>query len=484
MGESAFLKLLPVGTPPKYINLVSNDERAVVGASFSDIRREFADVRLISSDKETYLCSKLFLASMSRMFYDLMQDVVPQLDDGSMLVIHTNLTSEELKIVTEFVMFGYIPLKDISSTSANIHTECVPPDKSILDLLKCFGIDAALFNFHYTTPKFEEETLVHPTKSEEFFWLQQQKQDVIRCKEENKNTTTAGLSMEERINTNNELINGSEFLDPDLPYFVNELPLNKRKRKLLSEAQIKVEMDDYVYAEEDMEGIAETQDGDDDPNYEVTLPKRKRKKGGKAQRNSVHGNRKEFMELGSKRKKKRIGHFFTEFAREAERHQLSHASFAAYLGYRSCTGNGSDPITASSFKKLHEGGSSSDNQVELSDLKASQNGKSDTPRPAFLDLTDEQKSSCVGTFWDTFLKEAEGQGISTSSLAAYCGARSTYRTDRASATIFRQLHDSEDVKDKWSSKLWSSLRNEETNSPASTVLLPIIPGVNILARLR
>ena len=111
MDESAFLKLLPLGTPPKYINLVSNYEGAAAGASLNDIRQDFADVRLISSDKETYLCSKLFLASMSRMFYDLMQDVLPQLDDGTMLVVHTNLTSKGQNMRYFNSILGDISLK-------------------------------------------------------------------------------------------------------------------------------------------------------------------------------------------------------------------------------------------------------------------------------------------------------------------------------------------------------------------------------------
>merc|ERR1712020_29569 len=103
MAEPAFLSLLPLGSPPKYLNLAPDDE-----ASYTDVRKDFADVRLISSENETFLCSKLFLASASRFFYELIQDVM-QLDDSGMIVIHTNLSSNELKIVTEFIMFGYLP---------------------------------------------------------------------------------------------------------------------------------------------------------------------------------------------------------------------------------------------------------------------------------------------------------------------------------------------------------------------------------------
>ena len=450
MAEPAFLSLLPLGTPPKYLNLMSSNE-----ASFTEIRRDFADVRLISSNNDTYLCSKLFLASMSRLFYDLIQDVLPQLDDSAMLVVHTNLSSEELKIVTQFVMFGYLP-STYKDNHPN-HMDCVPPDKKVLELLKCFGIDATSFNFHYITPNSEEERLVHPTESEDFFWLQKDFIRDVRCKEEVRNNTV--LAVEDSIN-NSDFLNGSEFLVPDMSYFGQDVAF-QRKRKLYSDAQVKVEVEDYEYGEEDMEGIAE----DEDPNYEVSVPKRKRKFGRKAQK-SVHGNRKEFMELGAKRKKKRVGHFYNQFVVEAEKHQLSHASFAAYLGYRACIND--DPITASSFKKLHEGisedeqGSSSSEQIN-DDLKSNENGKSEVRSP-FIDLTYEQKATCVGMFYDTFLKEAQSQGISASSLAAYCGARSTYRTDRASAAIFRKLHDGEDVKDKWSFKLWSLVGKEQDST--------------------
>ena len=141
MAEPAFLSLLPLGTPPKYLNLAPDDEK-----KFNDVRKDFADVRLISSEKETFLCSKLFLASISQLFYELIQEVL-SLEDSSMLVVHTNLSSEELKIVTEFIMYGYLPI----STTTNHQDgsiERAPPDQKALDLLKCFGIDATSFNFH------------------------------------------------------------------------------------------------------------------------------------------------------------------------------------------------------------------------------------------------------------------------------------------------------------------------------------------------
>ena len=145
MAEPAFLSLLPLGSPPKYLNLAPDDE-----ASYTDVRKDFADVRLISSENETFLCSKLFLASMSQLFYELIQDVL-SLDDSSMLVIHTNLSSEELKIVTEFIMFGYLPVSVKNSTTQQDGSiERTPPDQKALDLLKCFGVDASAFNFHFS----------------------------------------------------------------------------------------------------------------------------------------------------------------------------------------------------------------------------------------------------------------------------------------------------------------------------------------------
>ena len=152
--------------PMKYLRLTPDDE-----TSLNEVRQDFADVRLISSDKDTYLCSKLFLASISPMFYELIQEVL-LLDDSSMLVVHTNLASEELKIVTQFVMFGYLPSTIKDNSQDPQHIASVPPDKTALDLLKCFGIDATSFNFHYISPKAEEERLLHPTENEDFFWLQ------------------------------------------------------------------------------------------------------------------------------------------------------------------------------------------------------------------------------------------------------------------------------------------------------------------------
>ena len=48
--------------------------------------------------------------------------------------------------------------------------------------------------------------------------------------------------------------------------------------------------------------------------------------------------------------------------------------------------------------------------------------KSDITNP-FMQLTYAQKYICVGTFWETFNKEAENQGISSASFATFLGAR-------------------------------------------------------------
>jgi hypothetical protein len=454
MEDPAFLSLLPLGTPPTYLKLTPDDE-----ASFNEVRQDFADVRLISSDNNTYLCSKLFLASISPMFYKLIQEVL-LLDDSTMLVVHTNLTSEELKVVTQFVMFGYLPSSIKENPQGPHHIDSVPPDKNALDLLKCFGIDATSFNFHYISPKAEEERLLHPTENEEFFWIQKDLASDVQCKQEVRNINSV-LQVDDSIN-NSDFLNGSEFLVPDMSYYGQDVPFPTR-RKLYSDAKVKVELDDLDYREEDMESIPE----EDDPSYEVTEPKRKRKSGKRAHK-SVHGNKKEFMDAGPKRRKKRVGQFYTQFVAEAEKHRLKHSSFAAYLGYRACMTE--DPITASNFKELHEGVSEGEPESTSllqtkDDLLSTENGKTEIGSP-FMSLTYDQKASCVGTFYDIFIKESEGQGISASSLAAYCGARSTYRTDRTTAAVFRKLHDNEDVKDKWSHKFWSFVGPEkESQAP-------------------
>ena len=465
MAEPAILSLLPLGTTPKYLNLAPDDE-----ASYTDVRKDFADVRLISSENETFLCSKLFLVSMSQLLYELIQDVL-SLDDSSMLVVHTNLSSEELKIVTEFIMFGYLPLSVKNSTSHQDGSiERAPPDQKALDLLKCFGIDATSFNFHFITPKPQEERLVHPTSNDDFFWLQ--KEPFLEdLKYKNEARSGQVLQVDDSIN-NSDIINGNDFLVPDISYYGPENMFPTR-RKLYPDAQLKEEYDDFDYDEQDIEGVGE----EDDPTYEVNLPKRKRKLGRKAQK-SVHGNKKAHLESGEHRKrKKRVGHFYNQFVAEAERHGLSHSSFAAYLGYRACIID--DPSTASSYKRLHEGvnsetgsGISSNEQINDNTLLSAQNGKP-IPRSPFLDFTYEQKASSVGTFYDNFLKEAGDQGISASSLAAYCGARSTYRTDRATAAVFRKLHDGEEVKDKSSFKLWSFIGKEKNQSQMTPAYSPL-----------
>ena len=463
MAAPAFLSLLPLGSPPKYLNLIGDNETS----SFNEIRKDFADVRLISSENETFICSKLFLASASRFFYELIQDVM-QLDDSGMIVIHTNLSSNELKIVTEFIMFGYLP-SSIKVGQNEQHIQCVPPDKKALSLLRCFGIDAASYSFHYTTPKTDEERLVHITENEDFFWLQNNisiEEPSKKYKEEVKKKDVSRRVVDDSSFDNNDFLNGSEFLVPDMSFYGQDVAFQTRT-KLYPDAQVKTELDmeDFNYDEEDMEAIGE----DNDPTYHVSLPRRKRKRTQK----SVHKK----GDSEAKRKKKRVGEFYNQFVAEADKHSLSHASFAAYLGYRASLID-DDPVNASThFKRLHEGGN--DNEIGASSslpqekgdhlLLSTQNGKSQTNVAPFMNLTYEEKDSCVGTFYDTFIKEAESQGISATSLASYCGARSTYRTDRATAAVFRKLHDGEeeDTKDKWSFKLWSLVDKDKKDSSLS-----------------
>ena len=47
--------------------------------------------------------------SMSDMLREVLAEVLPQLDDQSIATIITNVTSAELRIVAQFIMFGRIP---------------------------------------------------------------------------------------------------------------------------------------------------------------------------------------------------------------------------------------------------------------------------------------------------------------------------------------------------------------------------------------
>ena len=103
------------------------------------LRKTFADIKLISSDGINFASNKLFLSSMSIMFLRLLQDISPNLEYGTPVVVITNLTSKELKTVLHFVTFGQIP-----STASN---QGVFPETSVYSLLRCFGIDASNFSF-------------------------------------------------------------------------------------------------------------------------------------------------------------------------------------------------------------------------------------------------------------------------------------------------------------------------------------------------
>ena len=46
---------------------------------------------------------------MSDMFREVLVDIIPQLDDDSNVSIITNISSPELRMVVQFIMFGRIP---------------------------------------------------------------------------------------------------------------------------------------------------------------------------------------------------------------------------------------------------------------------------------------------------------------------------------------------------------------------------------------
>ena len=50
-----------------------------------------------------------FISSMSDMLRETLVDILPQLDDESIVKIITNISSLELRLVVQFIMFGRIP---------------------------------------------------------------------------------------------------------------------------------------------------------------------------------------------------------------------------------------------------------------------------------------------------------------------------------------------------------------------------------------
>ena len=107
---------------PQYLNIFTDGQQDA----------SYADVKMISSDGVHFLLSRLFLASVSMMFRRIFSDILPLLDDGAEILIQTNIHSDELKLVVQFIMFGQIDCDEKCPHNCKV--------ESVLELLKDFGI--------------------------------------------------------------------------------------------------------------------------------------------------------------------------------------------------------------------------------------------------------------------------------------------------------------------------------------------------------
>ena len=71
-----------------------------------------ADVQMMSSDGVTFLMNKLYLVSASLMIKNIFDEIIPTLDDGAVVLIQTNIHSDELKYLVQFIMFGRVSVSD------------------------------------------------------------------------------------------------------------------------------------------------------------------------------------------------------------------------------------------------------------------------------------------------------------------------------------------------------------------------------------
>ena len=91
----------------------------------------FADVKMMSSDGVTFLLNRLFVASASPMFRGIFSDIIPVMDDDAVILVQTNIHSDELKAVVQIIMFGQIDCHDKCPNDCKV--------EDVIELLKHFG---------------------------------------------------------------------------------------------------------------------------------------------------------------------------------------------------------------------------------------------------------------------------------------------------------------------------------------------------------
>jgi hypothetical protein len=485
--NGVLLKHTSEGTQTQYLNLFNGEQYDAT----------MADVKMISSDGITFLMNKLYLASASKMLRNVFADVVPILDDGAVILIQTNVPSDELKSVVQFIMFGQIDCDEKCPNNCKA--------EAVFKLLNDFGIDlngnSITLSHSKTSGEPQKELLqfnVDQSKdiqNDGIFNLKTEREidlfDESHAKPFSTNHFISGIQTAQVEQFNEYAVNPVEYSNRDL--LMPPVPISGTSTIAFGglsnytdimtgiemERMVKQEIDSFLPSDDSIDSQESTGSmtnrgkpkrkrklGTKKTIRGKTTKKRKKKEISATDQPKTKGSSKEqkpFMELSREGQKARVGDFFDRFLKESQILGISDGSFAGYLGYRATIDG--EPWVASTFKWLHEGitveEKLKDRENQSSNPPAvSQSGGSENvtdqqqnlpikPRPPFLDLTHEEKIDQVGDFFDLFLEKSDQLQISSACFAAYLGMKVTYVTDRLAASTFSKLYDGSDKREKW-----------------------------------
>ena len=489
--KGVLLKQTDEETKPQYLDVFNCEQYDA----------DMADVKMISSDGVTFLMNKLYLASASVMFRNIFSEIIPTLDDGAVILIQTNIHSEELKSVVQFIMFGQVDCDEKCPKHCK--------GEAIFELLQYFGVDISGNSFTLSHSKKsgqpEEEMLQFSSDHSNEF----QVKDMPNFKDERELEKSFDEPQDNVIppdhflnrmectevpNFNEYTVSNEKFIKSDIlamPRDTRAVPSAIHLGGISSYTDFMTGMEMEHIVKQEVEAFLPS-DGSMDSGGStgsITRKKIQKRKGKLQSKKNVHANgskkrkkkdvlkqekkkmksstkeQKPFMELSREGQKARVGDFFDSFLNESQILGISDGSFAGYLGYRATIDG--EPWVASTFKWLHEG-ITGDEKLKDTENKASTLPKVleaaesiTTPflgdsqdlslkaRPPFLDLTYEEKMNQVGEFFDLFLEKAEQLQISPTCFAAYLGMKVTYVTDRLAASTFNKLYDGSDKREKW-----------------------------------
>ena len=134
-----------------------------------DVLNSYSDVQIISAEGEIVSTNRLALASCSTLLHKLFGEIELSgcLGSESDMVISTNISTESLNTVVDFVTRGLLPV------GSGKHRDLTKIDPLILKDMQAFGIELSILELEIieTDSKEEQQKRARKKKNEQVYFL-------------------------------------------------------------------------------------------------------------------------------------------------------------------------------------------------------------------------------------------------------------------------------------------------------------------------